>query len=48
MIDHATFSALRLSRIFAAEHLESYPFYIEIDPEATSTSSTWAGNGTKS
>jgi hypothetical protein len=33
MIDHATFSALRLSRIFAAEHLESYPFYIEVDPE---------------
>jgi hypothetical protein len=23
MIDHATFSALRLSRIFAAEHLKS-------------------------
>ena len=33
MIDHATFSALRLSRIFAAEHLGSYPFYIEVDPE---------------
>src|ERR1700682_3393268 len=33
MIDHATFSALRLSRICAAEHLGSYPFYIEVDPE---------------
>jgi hypothetical protein len=33
MIAHATFSALRLSHIFAAEHLESYPFYIEVDPE---------------
>jgi hypothetical protein len=33
MIGHATFSALRLSRIFAAGHLESYPFYIEVDPE---------------
>ena len=33
MIDHATFSALRLSRIFAAGHLGSYPFYIEVDPE---------------
>ena len=29
----APVSALRLSRIFAAEHLESYPFYIEVDPE---------------
>ena len=26
--------ALRLSRIFAAEHLGSYPFYIEVDPES--------------
>jgi len=26
MIDHATFSALRLSRIFVAEHLKPYPF----------------------
>jgi hypothetical protein len=33
MIDHATFSALRLSRVFPAEHLESYRFYIEVDPE---------------
>jgi len=33
MIDHATFSALRLSRIFAADHLASYPFYIGVDPE---------------
>jgi hypothetical protein len=33
MTDHATFSALRLSRIFAADHLGSHPFYIEVDPE---------------
>src|SRR5216683_2682262 len=33
MIDHATFSALRLSRVFPPDHLESYPFYIAVDPE---------------
>jgi hypothetical protein len=48
MIDHPTFSALRLSRIFAAEHLGSYAFYIEVDPEGGFDIETWAGNDTKS
>jgi len=47
MIDHATFSALRLSRIFAAEHLKSYRSTSKSIRRATSTSSTWAGNGTR-
>jgi hypothetical protein len=33
MIDHATFSALRLRRIFPREHPEGYRYYIEIDPD---------------
>jgi hypothetical protein len=33
MIDHATFSALRLRRIFPREHLEAYRYYIEVDPK---------------
>lgn len=33
MIDHTTFSALRLNRIFPPDHLESYRYYIEVDPE---------------
>src|SRR5690348_9042955 len=32
MIDHAAFSALRLSRVFPREHLEAYPWYDEVDP----------------
>jgi hypothetical protein len=33
MIEHAAFSALRLSRVFPPEYLASYPFYVEVDPE---------------
>lgn len=32
MVDYTTFSALRLSRIFPPDLLESYPFYTEFDP----------------
>jgi hypothetical protein len=32
MIDHASFAALRLGRLFPADHLASYPFYIEVRP----------------
>lgn len=33
MPDYATFSALRLSRVFPAVHLEGYPRYMAIDPD---------------
>ncbi len=33
MIDHATFSGLRASRIFPAEMLGTYQWYIEVDPD---------------
>jgi hypothetical protein len=33
MLDYDTFAALRLSRIFPAEHLAAYPYYIAVDPD---------------
>ncbi len=33
MIDHARFSALRLSRLFPRDVLQAYRFYIEVDPD---------------
>jgi hypothetical protein len=33
MVNYEAFSALRLSRIFPADVLESHRFYIEVDPE---------------
>src|SRR5438270_13097934 len=33
MLKYAAFSALRLAKLFPPAHLESYPFYIEVDPD---------------
>jgi hypothetical protein len=33
LVDHTTFSALQLSRIFSGDFLEAYPLYVEVDPE---------------
>jgi hypothetical protein len=32
MLDHDRFAALRLSRLFPAEHLELYPYYVAVKP----------------
>lgn len=32
MLGHASFSSLRLSRIFSQERLESFPFFVAVDP----------------
>src|SRR5436305_8536812 len=33
MVDYTTFSGLRLDRLFPREFLESYRYYVPVDPE---------------